>query len=205
VNTLLVRLSRLVRAGLEATAAQWPAIQTAYGFVHRAAQLLANPDTLDRLALQQRYGELVAELQAASEQLGPLAPAAVHFLKVAASYWPGLFACYEQVDLPRTNNALEQYFGTARHAERRATGRKGASPALVVRGAVRVVTAVATQRHTFTAAELAPHSVPAWTTLRQQVTARHDTRRLQARFRRDPATYLASLEARLVAKAALPS
>ena len=75
----------------------------------------------------------------------------------------------------------------------------------MVRGAVRVVAAVATQRHTFSAAELCPADVPAWKTLRQQVTARHDTRRLQARFRRDPAGYLATLEERLVAKPALPS
>lgn len=53
--------------------------------------------------------------------------------------------CYEVADVPRTNYDLEHYFGTARHLERRATGRKAASPAMVVRGAVRVVAAVATQ------------------------------------------------------------
>jgi hypothetical protein len=196
---------RLVHAGLEATGALWPPIQVAYAYVHRAAHLLANPDQLDPSALQQRYADLVAELQAAQDQLGPLAPAAAHFLKVTASYWPGLFACYSVADLPRTNNGLEQYFGTARHAERRATGRKGASPALVVRGAVRVVAAVATQLHAFSAAELCPPDAPAWTALRRQVSARHGTRRLQARFRRDPASYLAALEERLVAKPALPS
>jgi hypothetical protein len=205
VNQLLARLARLVRAGLEATAALWPSIQVAYTYVHRAAHLLANPDHLGALALQERYAELVAELQTAQDQLGPLAPAAAHFLQVTASYWPGLFACYGSVDLPRTNNGLEQYFGRARHAERRATGRKGASPALVVRGAVRVVAAVATQLHPFTAIELCPADLAAWRSLRQHLTARHDTRRLQARFRRDPATYLATLEERLVAKLALPS
>jgi hypothetical protein len=205
VNKLLVRLTRLVATGLEATASLWPSIQVAYACVHRAAHLLANADRLDRLTLQQRYQDLVAELQATQDELGPLAPAAAHFLKVTASYWPGLFACYDLTDLPRTNNALEHYFGTARHAERRATGRKGASPALVVRGAVRVVAAVATRLHAFSAAELSPSDVPAWRTLRQQVTARHHTRRLQARFRRDPASYLATLEERLIAKPALPS
>jgi hypothetical protein len=164
-----------VRAGLETTAPLWPPIQRAYAYVHRAAHLLANAEALDRVTLQQRYAELLAELQAAHDQLGSLAPAAAHFLKVTASYWPGLFACYDVADLPPTDNALEQYFGRARHAERRATGRKGASPALVVRGAVRVVAAVATQLHTFTAAELRPCDVLRWTTLRQQVTARHDT------------------------------
>jgi hypothetical protein len=205
VNPLLVRLSRLVRAGLETTAPLWPPIQRAYVYVHRAAHLLANPDDLDACTLQQRYAELVTELQATQDQLGPLAPAVAHFLKVTASYWPGLFVCYGGVDLPRTNNELEQYFGRARHAERRATGRKGASPALVVRGAVRVVAAVATQLHAYSAAELQPGDVGAWRAIRQQVSARHGTRRLQARFRRDPISYLAALEERLVAKPALPS
>jgi hypothetical protein len=40
--------------------------------------------------------------------LGLLAAAAAHFAKVTASYWPGLFCCYDVPDLPRTNNALEQ-------------------------------------------------------------------------------------------------
>ena len=92
--------------------------------------------------------------------MGARAPAATHFRKVTASYWPGLFACYwpglfacygpglfacyDVPDRPRTTNDLEHSFGTSRHLERRATGRKGASPAVVVRGAVRVVAAVAT-------------------------------------------------------------
>ncbi len=41
-------------------------------------------------------------------------------------------------DLPRTNNGLEQSFGSVRRSERRATGRRGAVPGLVVNGAVRV-------------------------------------------------------------------
>ena len=205
MNKLLVRLLRLVRAGLEVTAALWPPVQAAYAYVHHAAHLLANADALDRPTLQQRYGELLAELQAAQAELGPLAPAAAHFLKVTASYWPGLFACYSVADLPPTNNGLEQYFGTARHLERRATGRKGASPALVVRGAVRVVAAVATRLHPFTASELRPADHDAWRSLRHQVETRHTARREQARFRRDPVAYLAALEDRLAAKPALPS
>jgi hypothetical protein len=75
--------------------------------------------------------------------LGALAAAVDRFAKVSASYWPGLFHCYDVPDLPPTNNALEQYFGSARYHERRASGRTGASPGLVVRGAVRGVAAVA--------------------------------------------------------------
>src|SRR5258708_39739397 len=48
-------------------------------------------------------------------------------------------------DLPRTNHDLAQDFGAVRHLERRATGRKMASPAMVVRAAVRMVALLATR------------------------------------------------------------
>ena len=130
-------------------------------------------------------------------QLGPLASAPTHFAKVTASYWPGLFCCYAVPDLPRTNNDLEQYFGAARHAERRATGRKGASPALVVRGTVRVVALMATRQHPLSAAELRPRDVAAWKRC-ASASMHATTRDAQAHFRRDPATYLATLEAQLL-------
>lgn len=172
--------------------------------MHRAAQLLANHDQQAANTLQQAYTDLLADLQLAQSSLATLASAVTHFQKVTASYWPGLFHCYAVADLPRTNNDLEQYFGAARHLERRATGRKSASPALVVRGAVRVVAAVATRLQPLTALALRPRDVQAWRALRRQVEARHATRRAQARFRRDPQAYLASLEDTFL-KPALPS
>lgn len=172
--------------------------------MHRAAHLLANHDQVEAAVLQQAYADLLAELGLAQASLGTLASAVTHFQKVTASYWPGLFHCYAVADLPRTNNDLEQYFGAARHLERRATGRKSASPALVVRGAVRVVAAVATRPQPLSAEELRPPDAPTWWALRRQVEARHATRRAQARFRRNPQAYLASLEGTLL-KPALPS
>jgi hypothetical protein len=204
---LLARLLRLVRSGLDATAPLWPPIQAAYGFVHRAAHLLANHEQMATPTLQQTYQQVLAELRDAQARLGPLAEAAAHFRTVTASYWPGLFACYDVPDLPRTNNDLEHYFGTARHLERRATGRKSASPALVVRGSVRVVAAVATHlvpRDALDAAALQPRDLAAWKRQRRQVEARHATRRAQARFRRNPDTYLASLEVTFLKPALLP-
>ena len=56
------------------------------------------------------------------------------FLKVTRSYWPGLFRCYDAADLPRTNNDLEHTFGSHRYHERRSSGRRRASPGLVVMG-----------------------------------------------------------------------
>jgi len=129
---------------------------------------------------------------------GPLAAAVAHFAKVTRSYAPGLFHCYAVPDLPRTNNDLEQLFGAARYHERRATGRRGASPALVVRGAVRLLAAVVTPRQPLGATDVRPHDLEAWRQVRQQMTVRHESRRAQWRFRKDPAAYLAALEAQLL-------
>ena len=72
------------------------------------------------------------------------------------SYWPGLFRCYEVEGLPRTNNDLEQFFGSYRYHERRCSGRKVACPGTVVRGSVRLVAAAATRLRPIEAADLVP-------------------------------------------------
>ncbi len=184
----------MIQRGLTHTAALWPEIERAYGWVHQAAHLLANAEQRSVADLRQAYADLLAEMTAQRETLPTLAPAIAHFLKVTASYWPGLFQCYTVPDLPRTNNDLEQYFGAARYQERRATGRKSAAAGLVVRGPVRVVAAVATGLHPFTGADLRPHDLAQWQAVRQSVEYRHEARRAQRRFRRAPAAYLAQCE-----------
>src|SRR5262249_40652127 len=68
-----------------------------------AAHLLANPDNLDGVALRQAYqDQVVAPMRAHEAPVGLLASAAAHCAKVTASYWPGLFCCYDVPDLPRT-------------------------------------------------------------------------------------------------------
>jgi hypothetical protein len=166
--------------------------------VHQAAHLLANAEQRAVGPLQQEYEHLLETMTQQQALLGKLATAVAHFCKVTASYWDGLFWCYQVKDLPRTNNDLEQFFGTARHVERRTTGRKRASPTLVVRGSVRVVAAGASRVCSFSASDLRLTDVTAWHTLRQTLDYRHEGRRRQLRFRRDPQAYLASLELKLL-------
>ena len=147
---------------------------------------------------------LAAQSISTKDLLDGLAPAVAHFCKDTRSYWDGLFPCYQVKDLPRTNNDLEHYFGTARHLERRITGRKRASPTLVVRGSVRVVAAGASRRFCFSAADLRLTDVAAWQTLRHTLDDRHEGRRRQLRFRRDPQAYLASLEHSLITSSLPP-
>jgi len=192
------RLKTILRRGLDTTAVLWPEVRVAYGWVHRAAHILNN-DTQDTgAAVQRRLHGLLGAMRQHQAKAGTIAPAVGHFLKVSRSYWPGLFHCYTVPELPRTNNDLEQFFGAYRYHERRATGRKVASPAVVLRGAVRLVACAATRIRPFTSEELAPDTVSAWQELRQILETRRQQRTQRRRFRRDPAAYLATLEADLL-------
>jgi len=165
-----------------------------YRWVHQAAHILSNHDQHEALTVQRRLRGLLGAMTRHQAAAGTLTPALKHFRKVTRSYWPGLFACYRVPDLPRTNNDLEQFFGAYRYHDRRTTGRKVASPGLVLHGSVCVIAAAATRLHTYSAAELAPENVRAWQELRQARETRRQQRTLRRRFRRDPVSYLAQLE-----------
>ena len=84
----------------------------AFGWVHRAATILRNERGLDAAGVRRRYRGLIAAIARHRRAAGRLAEEFAHFLKVTRSYWAGLFRCYEIEGLPRTNNALEQFFGS---------------------------------------------------------------------------------------------
>ena len=187
-------LQRLLRRALKKTEALWPALEKAYALLHQAAHVLANHEDESGQAVRERYQGVLLTMREQQASLGPLSEAISTFLKVTESYWPGLFHCYDVADLPRTNNELEQCFGSVRYGERRASGRRGAIAGLVVRGPVRVLTALALRRQCFLPRALTLHDPEAWDTLREQLTFRREARRQQLRFRKDPAAYLAALE-----------
>lgn len=176
------------------TAELWPTVERGFGIVHHAADILANQERLDGAAVRERYQDLLGEIASQIGDAGPLQPALEHFLKVTDSYQPGLYHCYDMADLPRTNNALEQLFGSTRYHERRCTGRKVASPSLVLRGSVRIVAGLGTRSRCVTAEDLAPASVDDWQTLRRGLEHRRQMRALRIRFRRQPTAYLQRLE-----------
>ena len=87
----LTRLRAILAKGLEATAASWPEVRAAFGWVRRLAAVLANKKGLDAAAVRRRYRGLIAALARHRGSLGSLAEAFDHFRKVTRSYWPGLF------------------------------------------------------------------------------------------------------------------
>jgi hypothetical protein len=192
----LRRLKGLIDRGLTATQKLWPPVRKAFGWVHAAAHILGtqgiNPATARRL-----LGGLLGAMLRHRDAAGGLAAAVDHFVKVSRSYWPGLFHCYAVADLPRTNNALEQLFGSYRHHERRVSGRKVASPALVLRGSARIVAAVATRHRPDRLGDVAGANRTAWRELRAALADRRQRRIERRRFRRDPTGYLRTLEDKL--------
>jgi len=186
------------------TSTAWPSIRLAFGWVHRVAHFLANDDQASGSEVRRHLSGLMSAMMRDRHKTGELAPAIEHFLKVTRSYWPGLFHCYNDPDLPRTNNDLEQFFGSHRYHERRATGRKVASPGLVLRGSARIIAAAATRLRRYTARDFAKVNRTAWTTFRKQLEDRRERRAQRHRFRKNPDVYLRELEQQLL-KQGLPT
>lgn len=161
----------------------------------RVAQVLQNAGEDDVHVVQQQFQRVLAQIQPRQQGLPEISSALAHFVKVLTAQQDWLFHCYRVPGLPRTNNALEQYFGSFKRYERRVSGQKSASPTLVIRGQVRLVAAAATRKSVVHPQDLQPTDIEHWRALRQKLERRHETRRLQTRFRRAPQACLDQLEA----------
>jgi len=194
----LKQVHQLLTKGVQATAPLWHPLQHAYRFLDQAKAILANPEQDTGQQVRKRYLAHLARMRGDLAELAPLEEAFEHFCQQTTNFAAGLFECYDVAGLPRTNNELEQCFGVARFHERRATGRRGAIPGVVVRGSVRVIAAVVTPPLLFSVEDLRPKDYQRWRDLRRQLQQRGESRRQQWRFRKDPAAYLATIEARLL-------
>jgi hypothetical protein len=189
------QLRLLLRRGLKETSRMWPALEDAYWWVERAAEVLANQAEEAGHRVRQRMTGLVSALARHLRRTrSPHRTALAHFLLETRRYWPGLFHCYDVEGLPRTDNDLEHLFGSCRYHERRSSGRRRGSEGLVVRGQVRLVAAAATRIAPVQGRDLAPKNTAAWKALRTTLRERRHPRVLGRRFRRDPASYLNALE-----------
>ena len=160
----------------------FPAVREAYKWVKRVARILKNREELAAKVVRRRLVQLLGRMrQAAATAKEPSVGSGLrHFLKVSKSYWPGLFRCYESSDLPRTNNDLEHAFGSHRYHERRASGRRRASPGLVVMGSARLISGLATRLRPEEGLVLSPGYVEDWRELRAELETRRESRRSSA-------------------------
>ena len=171
-------------------------MRVAFGWVHRAARVLGLKGGTGA-DIRHRLGGLPGAMTRHRASAGNLGPAVDHFAKVSRSYWPGLFACYDTADVPRANTELEQAFGSHRYHERRASGRKGASPSLVLRGSAKLIAGLATRARRVTADDLAGADRPRRRQLRAELDERRQRRTDRRRFRQNPEICLKGLEVKL--------
>ena len=189
-----MKLKQALERALTETAAMWEPIRRAYRWIRAAAHVLANADQQPASVVRHAFVRVLRSMGVTKRHCGPLEAALTHFLKVTRSYQAGLFHCYADPAIPRTNNDLEQCFGQHRHHERRATGRKAGSPHAVLHGSVRLAAGVATRLRQFSAAELAPSNIGRWQQVRKTIRQRFALRAQGRQFRSNPDAYLQYLE-----------
>jgi hypothetical protein len=106
-------MQRIIERALTETAELWEPLRRAYRWVRAAAHVLANPDKQGRTTVTRDFVRVLRSIGVTKRHCGPLEAALTHFLKVTRNYRAGLFHCYDDPSIPRTNNDLEQYFGRA--------------------------------------------------------------------------------------------
>jgi hypothetical protein len=189
----------VLRAGLEKTAALWPEVREGFAILGEMATVLSNESLLWGHEVRACFESVVGRAKrvlvgAAACGREKLSAALEHFVRVCASYKPGLFYCYDVADVPTTNNDLEQLFGCLRHHSRRVSGQKKGRASLVLRGSVRVVALVATRTRDISAEDLVVSDIHKWQQKRDELKRRQHKRALQMQFRKDPEAFLKRLE-----------
>jgi hypothetical protein len=134
-----------------------------------------------------------------------LRPKVEHLVTVLRRLGPGLYHCYDVPSLPRTDNAMEQFYRRVKSEQRRITGRKRADAFVVRVGGFAVyATAASTVPEAALLQRLAAVPAAAWQQERVTLRANQDRQTKMRRFRLAPTAYLADLEARWAAIALPP-
>jgi hypothetical protein len=115
-------MRRLWHKAQETTAALGPELRAAFAWGQEAAESLEPRAQQTAEAVRRRSAARLDRRRVRTPAAGALQGALEPFLKVTQSYWPGRFHGYDVQGLPRTNNAIEHFFGTVRHRERRCRG-----------------------------------------------------------------------------------
>lgn len=194
----LVEIQDLITQALAATHDLWLGLARAFQWIYLAVHVLNNAANFPAEAVERRFQRVLAAMERECARGGPYAEDLAHFLEVTQRYRSGLFICYRVPGVPRTNNDLEQMFGSYRHHERRASGRKVPAGNLATDGPTRLPASAASRQRTFTADDLVPADPEKWRQLHQRSRQNHRARLLGRRFHRNPQAYLADLEEKLL-------
>lgn len=143
------------------------------------------------------YLDEVAAAVAAERLPGWLRKPADHLVVGLRRLGDGRYHCYDVSGLPRTNNALEQFYRRIKAQQRRITGRKRADAFVVRVGGFAVyATASSGTAEADLQRQLARVPASAWLQERARLRANQARQTMMRRFRLRRAAYLADLEAR---------
>jgi hypothetical protein len=129
-----------------------------------------------------------------------LRPALTHLVAVLRRLGDGLYHCYDVPDLPRTDNAMEQFYRRVKACERRITGHRR-SDQFVMRVGAGAVYAVAADADGEAALlrQIAGVGATAWQAERASLRAHQARQTTMRRFRLRREAFLTGLEARWTA------
>lgn len=141
----LSELAETARRAMEQKGGSWPlltqflsilAVLTKWGelarrlerqveIVRSISRILNVSDSADEVRKRLRaYLDLLTQEAPRRGRGSPRGKFMRHVVSVTERFWQGLFHCYSIVDLPRHNNALEQFFNALKRYERLIHGRK---------------------------------------------------------------------------------
>lgn len=122
------------------------------------------------------------------------APMVENILRYTKGFWNGLFTCYDEYYLPRTNNDLEQFFRQTKSGHRRITGLRNWNTYIQRNGEMIVLVSDAIdQKHVVQRLRSVNYS--SYKVRKAEWDSRLSEHVERRRFNRNPKDYLANLEA----------
>ena len=195
------RLQALLRliAKTDRYAAWYETLQLQHGWLVQLAHMLdpeheaGTPSPEARQRAQTAFLEYVDSLGV--HGFDPLHSVLIENIRgYTKGFLPGLFTCFEHKLLPRTNNSLERFIRQSKARYRRITGRRSWSIYILREGEFAVFVDVQEPEEE-QVQRLSRIADVAYRTRRQQWHHRREPTRQRWRFRQDPNTFLANLEA----------
>lgn len=103
-------------------------VKEGYSLIWKIAKILSRDGNSKKIA--QTLGGFLGYLSKLthSEQIGEVAK---HIIKWTHIFWKGLFTCYDNPILPKTNNDLEQRINRTKRTPRKISGRKSTHNSII--------------------------------------------------------------------------
>ena len=201
-SRLLRRLDRMLLAYKEFEE-RYRVVSWLYLYIFQVCRILSQDAGPDRVKAD--LGEFLdslglminLDLFPYCDEIGPdkVFDALKNMVKIAQSFWDGLFYTYGDSRIPKTNNDMESLIGFFKVGQRRITGRRSCQSFVVRWGSLFVLVDFgADQEQILRTVRSIPYSM--FRRRREEFLERDEKHRKRYRIRRNLASFLASLEKR---------